>query len=336
MSTSTRGAVLAILVMLLMAVETGQAIAAAHAAMPSDFNGDGYADLAIGTPSEGSPGAQDGASGAVNVLYGSSRGLTAVGDQLWNQATPGVKGERAKSERFGAALASGDFDADGFADLAIGVPRDRPVGDARTGAVNVLYGTPRGLSAGGDQLWSQANLPDTGEWLDDFGAALAAGDFDGDGFWDLAIGVPGEVDEASGQVGAVDVLFGGPAGLQGRSARVLTSLTPPVRSPDWCPRFAEVLAAGDLDGDGDADLAVGAPGGCSHGGGQVETFAGAEDRALEADHELWSQDTPGVEDEAEPDDGSGQPWRSATSTPTATGTSRSGCPTRAPSTSAVP
>jgi len=66
------------------------AAGAPGAAEPSDFNGDGYADLAIGVPGEDLAGHVE--AGAVNVLYGSATGPTSAGDQLWTQDTPGVKG----------------------------------------------------------------------------------------------------------------------------------------------------------------------------------------------------------------------------------------------------
>ena len=106
----------------------------ACAALPSDFNGDAYTDLAVGVPSEDVGHKEQ--AGAVNVLYGSQFGLTAAGDQHWTQDTPGVLGtaeggpghDENPYDRFGAALASGDFDRDGYADLAIGVPEDRVAG----------------------------------------------------------------------------------------------------------------------------------------------------------------------------------------------------------------
>jgi len=47
----------------------------------------------------------------------------------------------------GTGIARGDFDGDGFADLAIGVPFDDPLGVVDAGAVNVTWCTPRGRAA---------------------------------------------------------------------------------------------------------------------------------------------------------------------------------------------
>ena len=87
--------------------------------MPCDFDGDGYADLAVGVPFEDVRGVTD--AGAVQVLYGSAAGVSAR-DQLWHQGKKGVKGALEKGDRFGEVLACGDFDGDGSADLAVGMP----------------------------------------------------------------------------------------------------------------------------------------------------------------------------------------------------------------------
>ena len=77
---------------------------------------------------------------------------------------------------FGRALATGDFDADGYADLAIGVPYEDldTIGDA--GAVNVVYGSSGGLSATDDEFWNQdtAFVEGGAETGDRFGYALAS------------------------------------------------------------------------------------------------------------------------------------------------------------------
>jgi FG-GAP repeat len=80
-----------------------------------DFNGAGRSDLAVGVPGEATVFAsQD--NGGVNILYGSDDGLNATGNQFWSQGSTGILGAPEAFNRFGAALAAGDFDKDGRAD----------------------------------------------------------------------------------------------------------------------------------------------------------------------------------------------------------------------------
>ena len=121
------------------------------AAARADFNGDGIGDLAVGVPFEDVDGNLD--AGAVNVLYGSATGLTASGDQFWTQNSTGVLDDAEAGDAFGSSLANGDFNNDGFSDLAIGVPSEDVAGPvANAGAVSVLYGSATGLTDDGNQL----------------------------------------------------------------------------------------------------------------------------------------------------------------------------------------
>src|SRR5262245_57220571 len=90
--------------------------------LQSDFNNDGYADLAIGVPFEDVGTVVD--AGAVNVLYGGAAGLTGAGSQFFTQNSGGLSSTPEPDDRFGTWLATGDFNDDGFGDLAIGVPRE--------------------------------------------------------------------------------------------------------------------------------------------------------------------------------------------------------------------
>ena len=166
-----------------------------------------------------------------------------------------------------------------------------------TGGVSVLYGSARGLTAAGDQRWSQANLPGTPNWDDEFGWAVAAGDFDDDGFWDLAIGVPGEAVGGVKNRGVVQLLYGGVNGLSAtRTATLDRSMTGAAYSASGAHWFGFTLAAGDLDGNGASDLVVGAPG--AHDmPGDVAVFSGAPAGLTPGASTLWSQETPGIEDD---------------------------------------
>jgi hypothetical protein len=180
----------------------------------SDFDGDGFDDLAVGVPEEDIGTIRD--AGAVNVLYGSPGGLTATGDQFFHQNTPGVQDTAERDDLFGDSLVTGDFDGDGFDDLAVGVPFEDIVniGD-EAGAVNVLYGSPQGLTATGDQFLHQDSpgIRDRAELTDGFGRSLAAADFGRSPQSDLAVGVPSEDIGTIVSAGAVNVLYGSPQGL---------------------------------------------------------------------------------------------------------------------------
>ncbi|WP_219514004.1 FG-GAP and VCBS repeat-containing protein [Nonomuraea ceibae] len=175
-----------------------------------DFDGDGRDELVAGAPSDSVT--RDG-QGSVTVLDVRRQRALRI-----TQSSPGIKGSAEKWDGFGAALATGDFDADGRADLAVGVPGEGLTANQRAmdygdGALHVLYGTRAGLRGARSEMWTQTLLKGTPRYFDRFGASLAAGDFDGDGDDELAVGVPGE--------NAVQVLAGGPRGGLARHGDVL-------------------------------------------------------------------------------------------------------------------
>ncbi|WP_194293426.1 FG-GAP-like repeat-containing protein [Actinomadura macrotermitis] len=125
-----------------MAVLTPTAFAAGLA-KPFDFNGDGYADLAIGSP-YGKVGTKK-AAGFVTVTYGSKSGLNTGKRQVLSQDTKGVTGTAEANDHFGHAVASADFDHDGYADLAVGAPDEDSGAKKNVGAVTVFWGGRSGL-----------------------------------------------------------------------------------------------------------------------------------------------------------------------------------------------
>jgi hypothetical protein len=186
----------------------GRGTAHAVSADPPDFDGDGVADLAIGAQGEGN------GRGVVHVLYGSPFGPVGPGSIVFGQDTPGVPGTAAPLDFFGSILAFGDYDNDGFDDLAVGAWNDSVAGQQGAGSVTVFYGSASGLQLAGQLLTENAgNTPGVPLAFDAFGAALATGDFDGDGTDDLAVGVPYDDVGADIFVGAVRIYHGGPSGL---------------------------------------------------------------------------------------------------------------------------
>ena len=104
-------------------------------------------------------------------MYGTNTGLSAVGSQLWSQATAGIEGAAEIGDQLGWSLTTGNFDNDNFDDLAAGAPYEDVGAISNAGAVNVIYGTAAGLSSTDNQLFSEATagIPLFTEANDHFG-----------------------------------------------------------------------------------------------------------------------------------------------------------------------
>jgi hypothetical protein len=199
-----------------------------------DFDEDGRDDLLVGVPEI------DGGGGAVYLVRHSSATSTTV--------VPIVSGGSASGGSCGTSLAVGDFDDDENLDFAAGCPYASF--DSFVGAGRIVVATGFGSGNFGVGYLSQdsadiAGGPETG---DEFGRALAAGDFDGDGDDDLAVGVPGEDTDGGTDTGALHVLFGAGAGLSGAGSQLWHqgSTGVPGTSGDG-DHFGAALAAGDFD-----------------------------------------------------------------------------------------
>ena len=182
----------------------------------ADFNKDGFKDLAIGAKDEGFLGTDE---GTVHIIYGSEDGLTAAGNQQFRQNTwwgvegIGVGDIAEDSDYFGEALSTGDFNGDFYQDLVVTVRGEDLDGINNVGAFHVLFGSASGLNPSGSQFISRKNLENEFSNKDRFAETVASGDFNLDGYDDVAVGAPNRTVNGKDSAGAVYIYFGSAAGI---------------------------------------------------------------------------------------------------------------------------
>ncbi|NUW33312.1 FG-GAP repeat protein [Nonomuraea sp. SMC257] len=306
----------------------GACRAGCDATKARDYNGDGYADLAIGAPGQQSDEEDSTRSGYVVVSYGGARGLGPRRRTVLQPGRDGLPRGFTEGENFGASSAGGDFDGDGYADLAVGASSERSDGPA---AVTIVFGGRDGLSARSAVLIRHEDPM--------FGELLTAGDFNGDGHQDLAVATveaawvvygsdgmrrqpprprlvrrssainalaAGDVtgdriddlvvafsDDDPADEGTGAVHRGSRGGLKG------------VAGPTFDAWGVGALAVGDVDGDGFGDVIAGnAYADADDPGGQIFLHRGSASGPA-AERVLISQNSPGVPEDSEDGDGFG-------------------------------
>ncbi len=218
-----------------------------------DVDGDGLDDLFMGVTGYDHPSSDVGAL----ILVAGADLRTGDGPDLASFLVPGD----SPSDRIGAAVTVGDLNGDGYADLVAGTPDDdAPARGA--GHVRVFLDLAAGELADADWILEGTNREIA------FGTSVrAVPDMDGDGTDELLVGAPGE-DGGATDGGVVALFLGselGSVGLADARARIFGTSTSDALGQQPSP-------AGDVDGDGEADLAVAA----AHDGGTIHLLAGAD------------------------------------------------------------
>lgn len=308
-----------------------------HQIATADLNRDGYSDLVVTSSREKVGSHPD--SGTVVIVWGSSSGLSggttvdnpqplhgsyfglglAAGDFTGDgkpdlavsaQGDTGtnpfkirlIRGPFSKSGSTGSltsyaapleapTLTAGRVNGDSKADLVV---TGRKTNSDRLGAAVHYKGTASGLTKG-------ATLR--------AGTTAAIGDLNGDGYGDIALGNPDEPDEepSGSKGGEVSVIYGTSSGPSATRRTTLTQSSAGIPgASEYGDNFGASVAVGDLDGDGRADLAAGAPGESLGSepdlilsAGTVTVLRGAASGLTTTGAVALTQDSPGIPGAAE-------------------------------------
>lgn len=193
-----------------------------------NVSGSSRPEIVVGLP-DADEDSEEGGSVWTLTLSGSGAGITATAKEL-TQDTRGVPGSDEHNDVFGSALALGDLDRDGYADLVVGSPGEAIGSRTDTGRVTVVYGGKKGYRTSGNKTYDQntRSIPGTAEENDHFGIALSLIDHDADGHLDLTVGASGENDGT----GAITTLDGSGKGFTTKGARTFGLGTLAYPTPD--------------------------------------------------------------------------------------------------------
>ncbi|WP_328375274.1 VCBS repeat-containing protein [Streptomyces sp. NBC_00440] len=219
-----------------------------------DITGDGVTDL-VGTINDG----DEYDARRVRFLPGTANGLGAP------KIVEDAKGNWVEG---GEHVTTGDVNHDGYADIVVGRPVEGYDSDlnlplAKGGMIMYIPGGASGPQGTKAKAFSQdsAGVPGASEVGDKFGEAVSVGDTNGDGYGDIAVGLPGEALGTKAKAGQVIVLPGSATGPTGTGSKAFNQDTPGVEGAvEANDAFGGATSLMDANGDGRAELVVGSPG----------------------------------------------------------------------------
>jgi len=252
-----------------------------------DVNGDGYDDLLIGARGAFGNGSRD--AGETFVVFGSGAGFAATLELSTLDGSDGFRLDGVDTDDFSGISVStaGDVNGDGYDDILVGADMADPGGNSRAGETYVVYGSGSGFPASVDlasldgssgyRLEGIAANDRSGHWV------TAAGDVNGDGFDDMLIGAYGAGPGGTISAGETYLVFGAavpatPSAVLDLSALDCSNGMVFEGTSNVDESGRTVSAAGDINGDGYADILIGAPqadpGGNSNAGTAYVLYGG--------------------------------------------------------------